>query len=182
MVSELITQADWLRVVVVVVPGLMRERLIKGGPFIVVAVTIPDAVAGETAIRRRICEIGCALVGKGVAAVEHGHSIHHATRRTESRGYLCAGNRGHARDSVNGRRVRGKIRKVGWPRAHHMAGQSRGANVNPVRGIVDFRHIRIGRRTLHPGSATPGGGFCASSFVGRACINARILARVGGEP
>ncbi len=35
MIAELMTQPDWLRVVVVIVPRLMRQRWVKGYTFVV---------------------------------------------------------------------------------------------------------------------------------------------------
>ena len=189
MIPELKAQPDRVRVVVVVIPRLMRERRVKGDAFIVIPIPVPNPVAGQPIRRRRIRRTRIA-VGKRIPAVEHRHPIHHPPRRTQPGQRLHRRDRWHPRDAVSARRVRREIREVRClrriqiPRPHHVTREPRRLDVNPARRVGDLVHIRIDRTRLRPRAPAPRRRLHPrrQRLIRRALVNARVLAGIPREP
>ena len=187
VIAELVAEGDGLGVVVVVAACLVSEGGVKGDAFVVIAVAVPDPVAGETVDR---CGVGAvaAGVGEGVATVEDGDTVDHATGGTEAGEGFGGGDGGGARDAVGFRGVGGEVGEVlGFggvevPWAHEVTGEAGGADVDPVCGVGDLTDAGIGRAALSALAAAPCGGSGACGLGGGGLVDPGVLAGICGVP
>ena len=130
MIAQLITKSDRLRVVVVLISGLVRERSVERHALIGVSFAIPNAVA-EADARHRI-GIAPVRIGirKGVAIIEQGDAVYEIANGATGCICLCRRYRWRARNAVNRRGIRRQIwkqlglRRVEIPRTHEVARES----------------------------------------------------------
>ena len=78
------TEARRVGVVVVLTSCLVGVPGIEGDALVDIGVTIPNVVTVDAVSRTGIGAVGIG-VGKGIAVVKHGHTIHVKTGSTESR-------------------------------------------------------------------------------------------------
>ena len=187
MIAQLITEPDGLGVIMIVVPGLMGEGWVKGNTFVVIAIAVPDPVAGQPIDGSGIGAAGTGI-GKGITAVEHGDAVDHGSGGPETRQAFGGRNDRGPRDAIGFGGVGGEIGKVlglgriEIPRPHQMAGESAGADVNPVAGKDDFADARVGGTALHTGATAPGGHGSTGCFGGGGFVDPGVLAGTPGVP
>src|SRR5581483_2571792 len=138
VVTQKITKRRWIRVVMVLTGlRLMGIAGIEGGAFVDVGIAVPER-AGN------VVGLGGAVPGVGIPTVIHGNTVNEISDRAETVRGFGGGDCGIARDAEERFRVDGKVRENGCvagvqvPRAHDMAAEAGGAEIDPIAGGVNF--------------------------------------------
>ena len=187
VVAQLVADGGGVRVIVVVGHRLMRERRVKGLPFVVKRFAVPHAVPAQP-VHRRGVGVAPGRIRKRIAVVEGRDAVDEVADGAETGEGLGRRNRRRAREPVEHARVgriageRLRVRGVAIPRPHHVRAKTGRAQIDPTRRRGHLDYARVARGRLRRGAARPRGHGGAGEARGVAYIDARIAARAGRLP
>ena len=175
MIAELIAQGDGVGVIVVGAGiFLVGVAGVESRSFIDVGITVP--ITGALGI-------GAAIPIKGIAGVEHGNAIDKIPNCAQACQIGSRMNNGHAGNAVEDILIFGEIGEGAiLPRSHDVGGETRGPEINPIRGGIQFLNPDISGCALRLAAVAPGGQGGAGGFHGVIGIDAGITAGIGSQP